>query len=369
MLESDPKINKELSPSTFNNHIRRLEKDEIIIALDKNIHKRGQKLFYSLTDSARDKLKMGMLKFSSNSDKEFKIQEKEERVQQVIYKVLCTIALARISNPVEPKQNKKEEDVITELQSIIAELSGKPRKIKPLKFKKLVGVSLEDIINDMSSLIAYWHIIPNREMLKSALDYLKKEKLIKEHYLNNERRYTLSNSLVGNFIIDCIQFFFGIGQFRYRHIWQNIRSPTKWESEYFLLYFPSKDFISQIAFLKKTRQSNKQRLEKLRKENPKEYYKKKNEVITNKQFWDYQLFISLKILKENHSKLFRKYPGIADMLFDIFFPKHLILDIKDMDQKYKNESFPTLIINSNIFGTSKIDPNEIKNLSSSKSQV
>jgi DNA-binding PadR family transcriptional regulator len=87
MLESDPKINKELSPSTFNYHKRKLEKENIIIALDKDTHRKGQKLFYSLTKSAQDKLKMGILKFGFNNDRDFKIQEKEEVSQQTFYKI------------------------------------------------------------------------------------------------------------------------------------------------------------------------------------------------------------------------------------------------------------------------------------------
>ncbi len=356
MLEKDPKIDKVISPSTFNYHIRNLEKEEIIIALDKDTYRKGQKLFYSLTKSAQDKLQMGILKFSFNDDSDFKIQEKEEIAQQTFYKVLCVVGLTLVSNPVQQKQDEKEEVIITELLNITAELSGKPRKIKPIKYKKLVGVSVEDIINNMSGLIAYWHVVPDRELVCSTLNYLKKEKLIKEHYLDDEKRYTLSKSLIGNFIIDCIQIAFGVGQFKLRHIWQKIRTPTKKENEYFFLYFPSKDFGDQITFLKKTLKSNKEQLEKLRKENPEEYDKNKKNIIKDEQFWDYQLCKSIKLLKQKHSKLFLKYHGIADMLFNIFFPKFLIRDIEDADKKYMKMDFPTLIVNSNRLGTLKIDP-------------
>ena len=139
----------------------------------------------------------------------------------------------------------EQETIITELLSITAELSGKRRKIKPIKYKKLVGVSVEDIISNMSSLIVYWHIVPDRELVESALNFLKKEKLIKEHSLNDEKRYTLSKSIIGNFISDCIQIFFGVGQVRLRYVWQRIRPPTKIENEYFFLYFPRKDFNDQ----------------------------------------------------------------------------------------------------------------------------
>lgn len=356
MLENDPKIDKVLSPSTFNYHIRKLEKEKIIVALDKDAYRKGQKLFYSLTKSAQDKLQMGILKFSFNDDRDFKIQEKEEIAQQTFYKVLCVVKLTWVSSLVEPKQDEKEEMIRSKLLSITAELSGKHRKIKPIRYKKLVGVSVEDIINNMSALIAYWHVVPDRELVESALNFLKKEKLIKEHYLNNKNRYTLSKSIIGNFISDCIQIFFGVGQFKLRHTWQQIRTPTKLENEYFLLYFPSKDFSDQITFLKKTLKSNKEKLEKLRKENPEEYDKKKKKIIENEQFWDYQLYKSIKLLKQKHSKLFLKYPGIADVLFNIFFPKFLIRDIEAADKKYMKMNFPTLIVNSNRFGTLKIDP-------------
>ncbi len=358
MLEKDPKINKELSPLTFNYHIRKLEKEKIIIALDKDTHRKGQKLFYSLTKSAQDKLKMGMLKFSFNDDRDFRIQEKEEIAQQTFYKVLCIVGLTLLPNPilVEPKRDDKQEMIIRELLSITAELSGKPRKIKPIKYKKLVGVSVEDIISNMSSLIAYWHIVPDRQLVESALNFLKKEKLIKEHSLNDEKRYTLSKSIIGNFISDCIQIFFGVGQVRLRHIWQRIRKPTKLETEYFLLYFPRKDFNDQIKFLKKMLKNNKENLDKLRKEYPEKYNKKKKNIIWYEQFCDYQLNKSIQFLRKKHSKLFSKYPGIADMLFDIFFPKFLVRDIEKMDKKYKNKKFPKYIINSNILGTLEIDP-------------
>ena len=86
MLEKDRKINKELSPSTFNYHIRKLEKENIITALNKDTHRKGQKLFYSLKKSTQDKLEMGILKFSFNDDRDFKIRKKKKLLNKLFTK-------------------------------------------------------------------------------------------------------------------------------------------------------------------------------------------------------------------------------------------------------------------------------------------
>lgn len=351
MLENDPKINKEVSPTTFNNHLKRLEKEKIIVALDKDSWKRGQKRFYTLTKPARDKMVMGTLKFNFNDDKNFIMQEKEEIIHQTFYKVLCIIGLKLIPTYTEPKQDNDDKKMVAELLDIVNEISGKPRKIKISKRKRIVGVSVDDILNNMSGLLAFWHVVPNRNLVENTLDILIKKKIVNQHKLNGIERYSLSKSLLKNYISDCIQIFFGIGLFRLRYIWQHIRSPTKLENDYFFLYFPNSDFNDKIKSLKKTLSDNKDRLEKLRCENAKEYTKQKKNIIYNNQFWDYQLSNSIKLLKHEHLKVFEKYPGIADMLFEIFFPKFLISDIETTNAKYKNMRFPKLILNSNILGT------------------
>jgi DNA-binding Lrp family transcriptional regulator len=299
----EERINKILSFETYSYHIKKLKEDGYIGILN-NDAKRGQKVDYCLTDIIKQEIDLGIFQF--NHDKSYQqLQNIRERKKQIYYKILCAITI----KPPLLTYNVDYEDKL--------------------------GVTIEELSSEFSSVLEYWYIKLNIKIIKEALTFLEKEGLIKKLEIDNQYRYILAYDKLKDFVTDCITIFQNLITLRYLYSWRAIRRPKPVERRIYEMLWNKENITQQILNLNEIRKENK------KSPHHKEILEKNRDWVDN---FDFNIYHNFKQLESKYSELYIEYPTITNFILDVYYPKFLRDEIKNITNKNKNKKYPRALM-------------------------
>ncbi|HEX5185575.1 MAG TPA: hypothetical protein VFV86_01690, partial [Nitrososphaeraceae archaeon] len=296
------RLNRTLSFDTFNYHMKKLKVKNYIQPLNKNNIRKGQKLFYTLSQYIKQEIKLGIYLISNNEKTISELEDERERLTHIYYTVFYIIAIK--PPPIEVNS----------------------------EYQNNAGVSIEDLTHEFSSVLGYSYIRLTKVLLSGVLRALEQEGLIQKKKDTNTNHYRyFANSIFEQFISDNITTFETLIVLRYNYLWRVLRAPTERERTIIQLYWGNEYTNEQILNFSRQRKENKLKSEY------KELRKKHREWV---DIFDHSIYSSYNNIMKTYSNLIEKYPVISSSIIRKFFPKFLIEEIQGINKKYKNKKYP-----------------------------
>lgn len=299
------KTSRKISPDTLNYHIKKL-KSHGYIRLSIIEGKRGKSKNYSLTDLTEQDIQLGLLDINYDLTVNSFISKHGQNKNAVAYFItMCSLANSEIALIIDDEN---------------------------LEY----GISAKDISEYYGGLFGFGYLRINEENIQKILFLLCDQRLLQKNKdSNNEDRFTIINNDLNNFIDELTTIYHCAIYPRLVLTWTHIRSPKPHERSFFDIHYGKKKAPERILHFKDLLNKNKQ----------KDTFKK-DLIIWKKRIdnFDYEIKRIVIELSEKYSIFIERYPSIAKILLEIFYPFFLKDMIKDIEKKNKNRKYLKLLM-------------------------
>jgi DNA-binding transcriptional ArsR family regulator len=290
------KVNKEISDDTFEYHRKKLLENNFI-KLIRIEGKRGTTKYYSLTDYAKQGIRLRLIKPDKLNREGIRIDQYQDKRFIIIFVIMCNLATKGEHLVLDIDNSEKEGITARE----ISELYG-----GSLGFKNL-RISEEDVLEVMNLLF-------NEGIIQKC----KKS--------DDSDRFFISIKNLDEFMNAVVDIFENRIYPRFILRWKNIQSPQPSERLFFQIHYGDKVNQKILHFQNILRQNKR-----------KETFKKDLKLwkFRNDQ-WDLDLKKELDQISHKYSELSKKHPMLYNIISEVFCPHFLKCDIDKIENKYKS---------------------------------
>lgn len=318
-IESQEYLNKNISPDTFNYHLKMMKRYDYIKQKKDKLWKRGQTTPFCLTRRAKKEIELGIfqISYTNNNNKDHSETSFSKLKRQKLKK----------------QYNDNEYDEIKEIRKKIIQMILIVQAIKSLTsypnkdyFQFSNTISVNNIMNGISGVVpfSYLNFKLKREQVQDAFEILEKEKILTRIItIGYESSYTITEPNIKKFIIDCLKIRDSLISLRFHIIWKNLRNPYPEEREYFE-YYKGKEYTDRLFNDVTTKLRQKKNIDK----DSSKYntnLKKFGETIDD---MNYNIYEYENEIKMKYRSLFKKYPILEKMFFENIYPPFIRREIK-----------------------------------------
>jgi hypothetical protein len=287
---------KAISPDTLSYHIKKLiSRNYIKQSIVQG--KRGKSKFYILSEITRQDIQLGLLNINYDLTPNSFLTKKGENKNAIAYFItICSIAKIDIALIVDDE-----------------------------KFE--YGLSAKDISEYYGGLYGFGFSRINEMNIQRILTSLSDQGLLKKNIdLDNTNRYVIANDDLANYIEE-LTIIYNCAVFpRLVLSWKHIRYPKPYERPFFEIIYGKKNAPERINHFKDYLIINKQ----------KDTFKEDLIIWKHRiDNYDYNIKNYIEQLSEKYSAFIERYPSIARILLEIFYPFFVREMIKDIEKKFK----------------------------------
>ena len=312
-IESVEHLNKSISDETFDLHLHALS--NLTIRVNAKNWRRGQKMVFSLKPKVKQEKHIGSFKIEHEAKNRriFRTPAiiKNEFSAEKRIKIIYTI-IGMSSTKVNLRNNSLRA-IVDELRKKI--LTHSRLSMKNIIIGKLIGLSVNEIIEGSQGLLEFWHEKFRRKAVIESIRVLKKEKVIGEIRVRGEGpRYIAINTDFENFVLDCLKVRDAVIMPRFLNKWNNIRLPYPEERSYYEFCngkeYTNKEIIKSRDFLVKQKSQN----------NYNQIRKNSIEFIERS---DYNAYKFIYDIKKRYSNLINDHPALTNSILKTIYPAFL----------------------------------------------
>lgn len=290
-------LKKSIPYDTFCSHVQKMTENGSISIINKDSFRRGQRIFYTLTEKTRQSMRLGLLNkdYNEGNNQIFKIYP--DQLAITYFLTVCILAT-----------------------------KGKSLIIDNDDFE--MGITVQEILENYGGFFGFDHSWLNKTDVTRVITLLIEEDLVRKNdRCTNCDRFYITVDMLKDFIEEL--------QAVYRHwvfprlvlYWKNIHPPKPHE-RIFLDSFYGKKANERIEYFQDI----------LRKKKQEGSYLKNLEARKNMVYHvDSNLKKVFDDILKRYSNLTESCPTISNILLEIFYPQFLQEELENISNKYKDK--------------------------------